>query len=238
MPYSIVHTELAFQTKKPLFEKKSDFLLYIIGSIFVDSNYILSNTWFHIHRKHTHYYKDGEYEDVNFPEVFWHQEWIKDNPFMAGYYFHLVTDQVWRDSSLIQKAYQSREFERWYQISRKIHSFYDLQKLLWDTEKIWIIDESSKLDFSSIILPSVFKDIPYETLKKTYDKMLDYMMWKDFFLKNSESGDDYTIVRWTLHIKDKELEKHVLTLFPYNEYQGLKNIALDKFQSEVLPKIC
>lgn len=238
MPYSIVHTELAFQTKKPLFEKKSDFLWYLVWSIFVDSNYILSKSWFHLHRKRTHYYEDSEYENVDFPENFWNQEERKNTPFFIWYYFHLITDKVWRDSSLIQKAYQSEELERRYQISRKIHSFYDLQKLLWDKEKIWILHESLKLDFSSILFPSIFKEVPYEVLQTTYAKMLDYMLWKDFFLKKSENEDDYIIVGWILHIKDKELEKQVLSLFPYSEYQTLKQVALDKFQSEVLPKIC
>lgn len=235
MPYSIVHTELAFETGSQLKLDNEEFLIYLIWSIFVDSNYLLSATGFHLNRSKTHYYENEVYEQSKFPENFLKKEPPK-NVFAIWYYFHLLTDKVWRESKIIKKVYLSKEQERRYQISRKIHSFYDLQKLLEDKKKIEIIEKTEKFDFEKILFPEIFKEVPLTILKSTYKKMLDFMLGRDFFMKESENKEDYKITGWRLHIKDKELESRVLQAFSYDEYQSLKKVALNQFQSQVIPK--
>ncbi len=235
MPYSIVHTELAFQTGDQLQLDHKELLEYIIWSIFVDSNYLLSDMALHITRPKTHYYEWEAYEVAKFPDNFLEQEPWK-SVFNIWYYYHLITDRVWRDSAMIQMAYKSIEQERWYQISRKIYSFYDLQQLLQDKKKEEIIKETMSLNFDKIDFPKIFKDVPSSIIKSTYKKMLDFMLGKNFFIKESEDKNDYRITEWWLHINDKGLERRVLEAFSYDEYQALKKTALDQFQSEVIPK--
>lgn len=236
MPYSIVHTELAFKTAEELEFNENQFQEYIVGSIFVDANYLLQEYWFQTNRRVTHYYEDIVYEKAPFPEDFLKKEWIS-SPFCLGYYFHLLTDRVWRDSSAVGKAYRSEEMDNYYQISRKIHSYHDLQILLGNKKYLDIIEKSRLFRFEKEKIPSIFHSIPKETLEKTYNKMVDFMLGKDFFMKESEKHQIYKIENWVLHITDKDLERKVLQFFPYEEYLELKKEALAEFQLQVLPKI-
>ena len=99
------------------------FLDFIVGNIFVDASYLLTEAGYVISRQKTHFYEGKSFETTPFDALFLNTEYtLSQSDFNLGYYYHLVVDRVWRDSSFTQKASTSSRFESLYQLSRKVYA--------------------------------------------------------------------------------------------------------------------
>nr|MDD3720200.1 hypothetical protein [Candidatus Gracilibacteria bacterium] len=225
MPYSIVHIELGVSLKD-YFNNENDFLDFLAGSIFVDSSYELNNQGVQIKREDTHYHKGEDYINSEFPDNFLKKE-LKTNfsNFKLGYYYHLILDKLWRDSSFVGEAYKNNDLDEIYQLSRIFHANIDLNDFI-KVDNNNYIDKLYKYKINKNSLPSVFLNIDTNILNDTYMSIIDYMVNKKTFKKVSNEDEVYTIINGELEFLDKEIEKKVNTLFPYKDYNDLKKQGL------------
>ena len=238
MPYSIVHSEIAFLSRDFLkYLSEKDFLEFLVWNIFVDSSHLLFELWYkNIHRHTTHYYRKDFYEIDNFPEIFWEQE-KEYSPLFVGYYFHLLTDKIWRDSNFIEAAYKNLDEEREYQISRKIHAFMDYKNLLWNKDSLNMVEKLYTFSFEWVKTPSIFTEVKTEDLERVLYGILDYMLGKKLFVKKTEKEEDYSSNNGEFIIKDSQLQEKVQKKYPYEEYNFLKKEALYQFQIQMSSKL-
>ena len=185
MPYSIVHLELAnkkIKEKKDLTEE--NILDFFVWSLIVDSSYDLEKYWIkNIKRDDTHYHKWEEYLKSNFPKNFLDIELKnnKNNYLKLGYYYHLLVDKVWRDNEVSNTKEENTQFRYIYQISRKIHAFYDLENFLHLENGQNIIDNLYNYKIDKNKYPSIFNNIEEKILKQVLKDILDYMTRKKTF---------------------------------------------------------
>lgn len=227
MPYSIVHFELWLK-KKTHFPYYQDFLQFLAGSIFVDVSSFL-DVAYQIDRSVTHYYENDTYNDVMFAKSFAQTELGSLSTFKLWYYYHLLADQVWRDSVFIQKCYACSEKEWIYQFSRKLYSNRDLQELKDNSFVTQVIDDLYALKLKKEDLPLIFHHIDITTLQRHFYEILDYMLEKRIFYKKSERKDFFVYQKGELIVHDKQILENLEQIFPHTEYIQLKTVAEDMF---------
>lgn len=233
MPFSIVHVEIWTKLKNYL-PKEDNFLEFLAWNIFVDSSYNLMELWILIDRDITHFYSLEWYFKSDFPYNFKIIE--LDNNFSyfnLWYYFHLILDKLWRDSNFVWDCYKDVDKENLYQLSRIVYSKYDLNSYI---KAYWadIIDKLYNYKLDKNKLPKIYYDINVELLQSTYISILDYMTWKNHFIKVESKYDLYKIVNNKIVILDKKVEQQMNKYFPYEKYLELKNRWLEILNDELL----
>ncbi len=232
MPFSIVHIEIWAKLKDYL-PTEDNLLEFLAWSIFVDSSYNLKELWIDIKREVTHYYNWDSYYSSDFPSNFKKMELDKNfTYFNLWYYYHLLLDQLWRDSEFVWDCYKDVDKENLYQLSRIVYSKYDLDAFI---EDFWlsILDKlySFKLDKNKI--PYIYSDIDLKYLQKTYLSIIDYMRLTKTFRKIEWDREFYKIVDNKIIIIDNDIEKQMHDFFPFEKYTKLKttwyNILKENF---------
>lgn len=104
MPSSIIHRCVSKRVleKSNLFLNEKDLYLYDVGSIAPDSwrnSKRFKDSPLHKKdkRKYSHFSNDGEYLE-RYDRFYDKYKQYLDNPFMVGYFVHLLTDVRWRDT--------------------------------------------------------------------------------------------------------------------------------------------
>jgi hypothetical protein len=208
MPYSIVHIDLALQKNEELKLEWEDLLDFLVWNILVDSSYSLFEFGVELSRPDTHYHPWEDYFIADFTNNFFVQELENDrnNYLKLWYYYHLLIDKF-RLGNEISEIYTDDEVRNAFQISRKLNAKIDFENL----ENKDIIEELYNYEFNLDKLPQVLKNIDTKILKSVLNNILDYMAWKNHFVKWERN-----------HKTDDIISKY----FSYDKHIDLKNRAL------------
>ena len=133
MPYSIIHLETSVRKLEWKNLDKIDYLDFIVWGLLVDCSYNLNAHWIEISREDTHYHPWESYFNVNFPKNFLDREinnW-NNNYLNRWYYFHLLTDKLYRDVEWKKITWKSDlEMKYLYEVYRKTNAYIDLQEFI------------------------------------------------------------------------------------------------------------
>ncbi len=214
MPYSIVHIDLALQKNEELKLERQDLLDFLVWNILVDSSYDLEIFGIESSRPDTHYHPEEDYFVADFPNNFYNQELNNNNNnnnyLKFGYYYHLLLDKF-RLGNEISEIYTDDEVRNAFQISRKLNAQIDFENL----SNKEIIEELYNYEFNLDKVPKVLQNIDEKILKWILNNILDYMTWKNHFVKWERN-----------HKTDDIISKY----FSYDKHIELKNRALKEIK--------